>query len=104
MAGMKMGKTGLMSMQGMQPQTFLQAIAHHATSGTSAEPNSTPTPMLMANKGPVDAHVPRQRLLNRPPAIKFARRRQVFLDELVHGNGAARAGTRSFHGACNVKP
>jgi hypothetical protein len=50
--GMKMGKTGLMSMQGMQPQTFLQAIAHHATSGTSAEPNSTPTPMLMANKGP----------------------------------------------------
>lgn len=50
--GMKMGKTGLMSMQGMQPQTFLQAIAHHTTSGTSAEPNSTPTPMLMANRGP----------------------------------------------------
>src|SRR3984893_16326461 len=52
MPGMQMGKTGLMSMQGMQPQTFLQAIAHHATSGTSTEPNSTPTPMLMANKGP----------------------------------------------------
>src|ERR1700730_18168568 len=52
MPGMKMGKTGLMSMQGMQPQTFLQAIAHHATSGTSAEPNSTPAPMLMANRGP----------------------------------------------------
>ena len=50
--GMQMGKTGLMSMQGMQAQTFLQAIAHHATSGTSAEPNSTPTPMLMTNKGP----------------------------------------------------
>ena len=52
MAGMKMGKTGLMSMQGMGPQSFVQAIAHHATSGTSAEPNSTPTPMLMANRGP----------------------------------------------------
>jgi hypothetical protein len=52
MQGMKMGKTGLITMQGMQPQTFLQAIAHHATSGTSAEPNSTPTPMLMVNKGP----------------------------------------------------
>ncbi len=51
-ASMQMGKTGLMSMQGMQPQTFLQAIVHHVTSGTSAEPNSTPTPMLMANKGP----------------------------------------------------
>ena len=49
---MQMGKTGLMSMQGMEPQTFLQAIAHHASSGTSAEPNSTPTPMLMTQKGP----------------------------------------------------
>jgi hypothetical protein len=51
-SGMQMGATGLMSMAGMQPQTFLQAIAHHATSGTSAEPNSTPTPMLMRQKGP----------------------------------------------------
>ena len=50
--GMQMGKTGLMSMQGMEPQTFLQAIAHHAASGTSAEPDSTPTPMLMTQKGP----------------------------------------------------
>jgi len=49
---MQMGKTGLMSMQGMEPQTFLQEIAHHASSGTSAEPNSTPTPMLMTQKGP----------------------------------------------------
>ena len=52
MRGMQMGKTGLMGMQGMQPQTFLQAIVHHATSGTSTEPNSTPTPMLMANRDP----------------------------------------------------
>ncbi len=50
-AEMKMDKTGLMSMQGMEPQTFLQTIAHHANSGTSAEPNSTPVPMLMKNKG-----------------------------------------------------
>jgi hypothetical protein len=49
--GMQMGQTGLMSMQGMQPQTFVQAIARHATSGTSAEPNSTPAPMLMVQKG-----------------------------------------------------
>ncbi len=34
-------------MQQMHPQTFLQTIQHHAASGTSAEPNSTPTPMLM---------------------------------------------------------
>jgi hypothetical protein len=51
-AEMQMGHTGLMSMPGMQPQTFLQAIAHHTSSGTSTEPNSTPTPMLMTNKGP----------------------------------------------------
>src|ERR1700681_4885253 len=50
--GMQMGKTGLMSMQGMQPQTFLQEISHHGSSGTSAEPNSTRIPMLMTNKGP----------------------------------------------------
>src|ERR1022692_1329734 len=49
--GAQMGKTGLMSMQRMQPQTFLQAIVHHASSGTSAEPDSTPTPMLMVQRG-----------------------------------------------------
>ena len=49
--GVQMGKAGLMNMQGMPPQTFLQALVHHASSGTSAEPNSTPTPMLMTQKG-----------------------------------------------------
>ena len=44
-------------MPGMQmdmeetPKTFVEAIMHHSTSGTSAEPNSTPMPMLMAMKG-----------------------------------------------------
>jgi hypothetical protein len=37
-------------MDGMEPQTFLQQIRHHASSGTSAEPNSTPAPMLMTMK------------------------------------------------------
>ena len=37
---MQMGETGLMR---MHPQTFRQSIAHHAGSGTSAQPNSTPT-------------------------------------------------------------
>jgi len=50
-AGMQMGKTGLMGMAGMQPQTFLQAIVQQASSGTSAEPTSTPTPMFMSQKG-----------------------------------------------------
>lgn len=35
----------------MQSENFLQAIIRHATSGTSAEPISTPTPMLMTMKG-----------------------------------------------------
>jgi hypothetical protein len=51
-SSLQMGTTGLMTMPGMQPQNFLQAIAHHAASGTSAEPISTPTPMLMTMKGP----------------------------------------------------
>jgi hypothetical protein len=39
-------------MQQMHPQIFLQQILHHAASGTSAEPDSTPAPMLMEMKGP----------------------------------------------------
>ena len=34
----------------MRPRTFLQEIVRHGTSGTDAEPNSTPIPMLMAKK------------------------------------------------------
>ena len=33
------------------PKTFVEEIEQHATSGTSAEPNSTPLPMLMTMKG-----------------------------------------------------
>jgi hypothetical protein len=39
-------------MQNMHPHSFIQQIMHHASSGTSAEPNSTSTPMLMTMKGP----------------------------------------------------
>lgn len=35
----------------MPPQNFVQAIAAHKGSGTSAEPASTPAPMLMMRKG-----------------------------------------------------
>ena len=44
MPGMQMGPNGGMN---MQPETFIQKILVHDTSGTSAEPNSTPVPMLM---------------------------------------------------------
>jgi hypothetical protein len=39
------------SQMNMQPQDFIQEIESHTTSGTSAQPNSTPTPMLMTTKG-----------------------------------------------------
>ncbi|MGH9519753.1 MAG: hypothetical protein ACRD2D_08880, partial [Terriglobales bacterium] len=39
-------------MDNMRPRTFLQEIEHHASSGTSAEPDSTPAPMLMTMRGP----------------------------------------------------
>ena len=45
------GSTGEQRMH-MHPEDFLQEIVHHSSSGTSVEPNSTPTPMRMARKGP----------------------------------------------------
>jgi hypothetical protein len=39
------------AMKNMQPQTFIQEIEHHSGGGTSAQPNSTPAPMLMGMKG-----------------------------------------------------
>jgi hypothetical protein len=48
MKAMQMGGDGLIT---MHPETFVQEIVHHGTSGTSAEPNSTPVPMLMTAKG-----------------------------------------------------
>jgi hypothetical protein len=49
MPGMQHGPTAAGEPMDRQPETFLQEIAGHATSGTSAEPNSTPTPMLMTS-------------------------------------------------------
>ncbi len=40
------------AMAPMHLRTFLKKIQYHATSGTSAEPNSTPMPMLMTRRGP----------------------------------------------------
>ena len=47
MPGMQMGASGQMN---MQPENFIQEIMAHTTSGTSAEPDSTPMPMLMTTK------------------------------------------------------
>ncbi len=47
MPGMNMGGTDLIT---MHPETFLQEIVRHVGSGTSAEPDSTPVPMLMTTK------------------------------------------------------
>jgi hypothetical protein len=48
MQGMNMGGTASMT---MHPETFFQEIVRHAGSGTSAEPDSVPVPMLMKMKG-----------------------------------------------------
>jgi hypothetical protein len=44
---MKMKKMSMMH----QPTTLIEAELRHASSGTSAEPASTPTPMLMSHRG-----------------------------------------------------
>ena len=38
-------------MMNMHPENLIQEIEHHGTSGTSVEPDSTPTPMWMITKG-----------------------------------------------------
>jgi hypothetical protein len=52
MQGMKMDAGMDEMMQNMHPHSFIEEIMHHASSGTSAEPNSTAAPMLMTMKGP----------------------------------------------------
>ena len=47
MPGMQMAGNGQIN---MQPENFIQEIMAHNTSGTSAEPDSTPAPMLMTIK------------------------------------------------------
>src|SRR5689334_9013472 len=49
---MEMDDSGMRLMQQMHPANFLDEIQHHASSGTSAEPNSTPAPMAMGMHGP----------------------------------------------------
>lgn len=48
-SGMNNGMADMM--EAMSPITFIQAIKGHSSSGTSAEPNSTPIPMLMSMRG-----------------------------------------------------
>jgi len=48
MPGMNKAGNDLMT---MHPETFLQEILRHSGSGTSAEPDSIPVPMLMKTKG-----------------------------------------------------
>ncbi len=49
MPGMQVSSTGTMN---IQTSTFIREILNHDTAGTSAEPNSTPIPMLMTKHGP----------------------------------------------------
>ncbi len=52
MAGMDMGEKPMAGMDmNHTPATFIAQINLHMTSGTTAEPNSTPVPMLMTMKG-----------------------------------------------------
>jgi len=46
MAGMDHGAMGM-----EEPHSFIEAITHHNSSGTSAEPNSTPHEMIMQMRG-----------------------------------------------------
>ena len=84
------------NMPGMEPQNFLEEILAHDTSGTSAEPDSTPAPMLMTKKGAWTLMFHANVFVLDEQQSSAARRRQILLDELVHGHGAARLGPGIF--------
>jgi hypothetical protein len=46
-----MPMSGMSQMMDMTNRSFIDSIVHHTTSGTSAEPDSTPAPMLMTMRG-----------------------------------------------------
>ena len=45
------GMSGMPPDMNMQPSSLIEALGQHATSGTDAEPNSTPSAMLMRKSG-----------------------------------------------------
>ncbi len=51
MSGMEHGEMAGHASMNMAPTSFPQEILAHTSSGTSAQPDSTPTPMLMTMKG-----------------------------------------------------
>jgi hypothetical protein len=51
MTGMDMGSKPMKMSLMHEPTTLIEAELNHASSGTSAEPASTPTPMLMSHHG-----------------------------------------------------
>src|SRR5262249_36493533 len=51
MSSDQMDMPGMRLMQQMHPHSFVDEIQSHTTSGTSAEPNSTPAPMLLSMHG-----------------------------------------------------
>ena len=75
MAGMDSGKDQSMMrlMDQMQPKSFVQQIEHHASSGTSAEPNSTPGADGNEHEGRVDADVSRECVCVRHATVESAR-------------------------------
>ena len=90
-------------MESMHPKTFIQEIKYHATSGTSAEPNSIPAPMLMTMKGDWMLMFHGNAFVLDIQQSNSARGRQVFLNELAYANGTAFSRSRTAYDACNVQ-
>jgi hypothetical protein len=100
MPGMEMLECEGHGLMKMQPQTFLQEIVSHTSSGTGAEPVSTPAPMAMIRKGSwmLMFHA------NVFVLDELARSRQILLHELVHAYGSTKARCGHFHQPRDAKP
>ncbi len=74
----------------MQSDSFIASVLQHATSGTDAEPNSTPFPMLMTTKGNWTLMFHGEGFLSEIAAKRAARPRQAVFHQLVDADGAAK--------------
>jgi hypothetical protein len=86
------------------PESLIETILMHASSGTSVEPISTPHDMLMKRAGAWILMFHGVAFLNSQQQTGPRGGDKVFWDELVHADGATLARSGHIHWSRDVEP